>query len=172
MLGSGENGSTPIRGARWRLGLTAAGLIAGCALASTPGMAQGLKFPAGDWLTECASASPPSDCSLTGVLNGVDARGDTGSFAIVVGLETLLVAIVGQPPPEKATLRVDKYPPVECIGPRYCVFSDVDVIKLIQEFGRGTTILVDVFTKNGTFRPSLSAIGYQAGLAKIRATSP
>lgn len=155
-------------GSRLRLGLLAVGLIASSALASLPGRAQNLKFPAGDWLTECATAIPPSDCSLTGVFKGADNRGTAGSFAVVVGFETLLVAVVGQPPPDRATIRVDRYPPQQCAGPRYCVFKDIDAVRLIQEFGRGSTILIDVITGNRTFRLSLSTKGYQAGLAKIR----
>jgi hypothetical protein len=161
-------GASPIQRSGRSFGLAAA-LVIGAAPLSSATLAQELKFPAGDWLTECATANPLSGCSLTGVFRGVDKRGTAGSFAVVVGFETLLVAIVGQPPPDRATIRIDRYPPQQCAGPRYCVFKDIDAVRLIQEFGRGSTILIDVTTGNTTFRLSLSTKGYQAGLAKIRA---
>jgi len=160
-----------MRRATRRIALTTAGLVAGSALLSIPGMGQNLRFLAGDWLTECVTAIPASNCSLTGVFNGVDNWGTAGSFAVVVGVETLLVAVVGQPSPVRATLRIDKYPPVQCTGPRYCVFNEVDALKLVQELSRGAVILIDVFTRNGTFQLSLSTKGYREGLAKIEAAS-
>lgn len=133
--------------------------------------ADALRFTADDWLTECASVRPTTDCSLTAAVRGFDPRGLTGSFAIVVGLDSLLVAIVGQPFPAKAILRVDRYPPHECIGARHCLFTKMDSAKLISELAVGKLLLLDVHAGKQDFRSSLSIKGYQAGIAKIGAVS-
>ena len=136
-----------------------------------PTLAEQLRFAADDWLTECASVLPAVDCSLTAVFRGLDSRGATGSFAMVIGLENLLAAIVGQPFPAKATLRVDKFPPIDCVGRRHCLFANDDSAKLIGELAVGNLLLVDVYAGTHDFRASLSIKGYQAGIAKIRAVS-
>jgi len=151
--------------------LSAALITSGALVSPNPVPAQPLRFQADSWITECETTFPPADCSLTAVLRDIENGGASGSFAVVIGLESVLVAVVGQPFPVRATLRVDKYPPARCVGPRYCLFTNIDSEKLISELAVGTLILVDVFTAKNTFRSSLSTKGYHAGIAKIRAAS-
>jgi hypothetical protein len=128
-------------------------------------------FRSDEWITECEAASGGSqapDCSIT--VPFWQDRGDQGgSFALVVMLQTGNIGIVGQPSPEKAVLRVDKNPPIECRQTRYCVFSSAQALAVVNQLKVGSLILIDVFTARGMFSFSLTPKGYQAGMAKIRA---
>jgi hypothetical protein len=84
-------------------------------------------------------------------------------------LQTGNIGIVGQPPPVRAVLRVDKNPPVECRQPRYCVFPIVHALSILRQLKVGSLILIDVDTEKGSFSFSLTPKGYQAGLAQIHA---
>jgi hypothetical protein len=122
-------------------------------------------FRSDEWITECASES---DCSITVPFWGT--QGDRGgSFALVVMLQTGNIGIVGQPFPVKAVLRVDKNPPMECRQARYCIFPSAQAITAIKQLRVGSLILIDVYTERESFSFSLTAKGYQAGIAKIRA---
>jgi len=122
-------------------------------------------FRSDEWITECAGAS---DCSIT--VPFWQAQGDRGgSFALVVMLQTGNIGIVGQPFPVKAVLRVDKNPPIECRQARYCIFPSAQAIAAVKQLKVGALILIDVYTERGSFSFSLTAKGYQAGIAKIRA---
>jgi len=93
----------------------------------------------------------------------------TGSFALVVMLQTGNIGIVGQPIPVRAVLRVDKNPPIECRQARYCVFPSAQALTVVKQLKAGSLVLIDVFTVKGTFSFSSTPKGYQAGIAKIRA---
>jgi hypothetical protein len=125
-------------------------------------------FRSDEWITECAadSVSRTPDCSIT--VPFWQPRGD-GSFALVVMVQTGNIGIVGQPFPLKALLRVDKNPPIECRQMRYCVFPSSQALAAVKQLQVGSLILIDVFTARGAFSFSLTAKGYQAGIAKIRA---
>jgi hypothetical protein len=135
---------------------------------SCPVVAQ--KFQADEWITECDAAphSGAFDCSIT--VPFWQTHGDpSGSFALVVMLQTGNIGIVGRPYPIRAVLRVDKHPPVECRQPRYCVFPSVATLAVLKQLRVGSLILVDVITEKGTFSFSLTPKGYQAGIAQIHA---
>jgi hypothetical protein len=128
------------------------------------------KFRADEWITECdpSTRSSAPDCSIT--VPFWQTSGDPrGSFALVVMLQTGNIGIVGQPPPVRAVLRVDKNPPVECRQPRYCVFPSVHALSILRQLKVGSLILIDVDTEKGSFSFSLTPKGYQAGLAQIHA---
>lgn len=133
-------------------------------------LAAGQKFRADEWITECdpTTRSGAPDCSIT--VPFWQTSGDPrGSFALVVMFQTGNIGIVGQPPPVRAVLRVDKNPPVECRQPRYCVFPSVHALSILRQLKVGSLILIDVDTEKGSFSFSLTAKGYQAGLAQIHA---
>jgi hypothetical protein len=128
------------------------------------------KFRADEWITEC-DAGPsigPPECSIT-VPFWQTPGNPTGSFALVVMLQTGNIGIVGQPVPIRAVLRVDKNPPIECRQARYCVFPSVQAFAVLKQLKIGSLILVDVYTTKGTFNFSLTPKGFQAGIAQIRA---
>jgi invasion protein IalB len=128
----------------------------------------GQKYQSDEWITECEPAGGGADCSITAPF--WDQQGNNkGSFALVVMLQSSDVAIVGQPFPVRAQLRVDKNPAIECIETRYCVFPGDRGRALIRQLKAGSLILVDIFTGTAGFHFSLTAKGYQAGLAKIGA---
>jgi hypothetical protein len=127
------------------------------------------RFRADEWVTVCdpAHGSVP-DCSIT--IPFWQTRGKPrGSFALVVMLQTGNIAVVGEPFPVRAVLRVDKNPPVECRQARYCIFPSTEALGLLRQLKVGSLILIDVYTERGTFSFSLTPKGYQAGLAQIRA---
>jgi hypothetical protein len=151
---------------RWRLisALFAAGLAA-AAIANTPHAAT-LRFRVDDWITECRSAG---DCSITGLFQQMNLDGRRGSFALVIMLESRQLAVVGQPFPIRARLQIDGNNPAECAGTRYCIFPGRQSRRAIGELATGSLVLVDVYTVKDVFRSSLSTIGYQNSLAKLRA---
>jgi len=127
-------------------------------------------FRSDEWITECEAAPGHGapDCSI--MVPFWQARGaQGGSFTLVVMLQTGNIAIVGQPFPEKAVLRVDKNPPIECKQTRYCIFPSAQALPVVNQLKVGSLILIDVLTAKGTFSFSLTPKGYQAGMAKIRA---
>jgi len=65
--------------------------------------AETLRFQADNWVAECGAAS---DCSIIGVFNSAN-PGPEGSFSLLVDLRNRLVAVVGKPPPSRATIRID-----------------------------------------------------------------
>ena len=132
--------------------------------------AEGPKFRADEWVTECDSRPGPGapDCSIT-IPFWQTRGGPKGSFALVVMLQTGNMAIVGQPFPNRAVLRVDKNPPIECRQSRYCVFPSVSALAVLHQLKIGSLVLIDVFTEKGEFSFSLTPKGFQAGIAKIRA---
>jgi len=132
--------------------------------------AEGPKFRADEWVTECDSRPGPGapDCSIT-VPFWQTHGGPKGSFALVVMLQTGNMAIVGQPFPNRAVLRVDKNPPIECRQARYCVFPSIPALAVLNQLKIGSLVLIDVFTEKGEFSFSLTPKGFQAGIAKIRA---
>jgi len=141
--------------------------------AQTPGLSWAAgeqKFRSDEWITEC-DATPGvgiPDCSIT--VPFWQTQGDqTGSFALVVMLQTGNVGIVGQPFPVRAVLRVDRNPPIECKQARYCVFPSVQAFAILKQLKVGSLILIDVFTPKTAFSFSLTPKGYQAGIAQIRA---
>ena len=132
--------------------------------------AEGPKFRADEWVTECDSRPGPGppDCSIT-VPFWQTRGGPKGSFALVVMLQTGNMAIVGQPFPNRAVLRVDKNPPIECKQARYCVFPSIPALAVLNQLKIGSLVLIDVYTEKGEFSFSLTPKGFQAGIAKIRA---
>jgi len=156
----------------WRAAVAGIAAAMLAALAAAPQAAtpsgSGQKFQSDEWITECEPASGGADCSITAPF--WDQQGNNrGSFALVVMLQSSDVAIVGRPFPVRAQLRVDKNPAIECIETRYCVFPSDRGRALIRQLKAGSLILVDIFTGTAGFHFSLTAKGYQAGLAKIGA---
>jgi hypothetical protein len=141
--------------------------------AQTPGLSRAAgeqKFRSDEWITECEAGPSVGmpDCSIT--VPFWQSRGDQkGSFALVVMLQTGNVGIVGQPFPDRAVLRVDKNPPIECRQARYCVFPSVQAFAVLKQLKVGSLVLIDVFTAKAAFSFSLTAKGYRAGIAQIRA---
>lgn len=164
-------------GNRWRFGNRGVGasiiLLLVFFAIQAPGpswSAEEQKFRADEWITECDPAirTAVPDCSIT--IPFWQSHGEpSGSFALVVMLQTGNIGIVGQPYPVRAVLRVDKNLPVECRQPRYCVFPTTQALAVLKQLKVGALILIDVFTAKGTFSFSLTPKGYQAGLAQIRA---
>jgi hypothetical protein len=157
-----------MNGSRFRtaailLGLWATTLFAAPALGEQ-------KFRSDEWITECDNDPGRGipDCSIT-VPFWQAGGGRSGSFALVVMLQTGNLGIVGQPFPVRALLRVDKNPPIECRQIRYCVFPSGPALAVVKQLKVGTLILIDVYTEKGAFSFSLTPKGYQAGIAQIRA---
>lgn len=174
---AGRSPTTLARPSRGRLGQIAAAWCAGiaallglatAALAANK-VAGDQKFQADEWVTECEpAAGSGADCSITAPFWD-EQDGHKGSFALVVMLQAGDVAVVGQPFPVRAVLRVDKNPAIECRQSRYCLFAGADGRAFIKELAAGSLILVDVFTGSAGFHFSLTPTGYRAGLAKIGA---
>jgi hypothetical protein len=132
--------------------------------------AETLRFQADDWVAECdASQASDSQCSIIGVFSSANAAGPKGSFSLLIDLRNHLVAVVGKPFPDRASIRVDKNPPMECRGERYCIFSNDDAETIVRQLKSGFLVLVDVFAGKSLFRSSLSTKGYRADLDKIQA---
>lgn len=132
-----------------------------------PGVAhaEGLRFRIGDWVTECGTAG----CSITGLFQQTNLDGRRGTFALVILLGSHQLAIVGDPYPIRARLQIDANNPTACVGGRYCIFTGSEADRAIQELGAGSLVLIDVHTRRGVFRASLSTRGYEASLAKLQA---
>jgi hypothetical protein len=130
-------------------------------------------FQADNWTAECQIGGAPravnGDCSVTGVFQDIDVGSAAGSFALLVALQPPAVAVVGQPAPLRAVLRIDAYPEFHCAGTRYCIFPAADTKEIVRELSRGALILVDIATAKSVYRASLSTLGFRAGWAKIRA---
>jgi hypothetical protein len=152
-----------------RLILAGLTLIVGFGLASGA-RAETLRFQADDWVAECdTSQATDAECSIIGVFSSENAIGPKGSFSLLIDLRNNLVAVVGKPFPGRALIRVDKNPPMECRGERYCIFSNDDVETIVRQLKSGSLVLVDVFAGKSLFRSSLSTKGYRADLDKIQA---
>lgn len=128
------------------------------------------QFRSDEWITECEGGGRGgvADCSITVPFWQTQDR-VKGSFALVVMLDTGNIGIVGQPPPLRAVLRVDRNPPVECRQSQYCIFPTAQALAIVRQLAAGSLILVDVVTARSTFRFSLTPKGFQAGIAKVRA---
>lgn len=137
-------------------------------LVSTQGSAQKVQFEADNWVAECG-APVGSDCSIIGVFRNADATGQTGSFSLLVDLRNRIVAVVGKPSPSRATVRIDKSQPFDCLGNQYCIFSTIDSEAIARRLKSGSLVLIDVAAGKNLFRASISTKGYQADLGKIRA---
>jgi hypothetical protein len=129
----------------------------------------GFRLQADEWVTECDVENPSGDCSIIGVFRGSSKEGTRGSFSLAIDLRSGLVAVTGTSHPVKASIRVDKHPPIRCGGLRYCLMSSADSERAINELKTGTVILMDVFTGKETFLLSMTTRGYRAGLSKVRA---
>jgi hypothetical protein len=145
-------------------------VLALCAQIPQASWAEGRKFQADEWITECDRdpGGGPPDCSITVPFWQTQGQ-PRGSFALVVMLQTGSIGIVGQPFPVKAVLRVDKNPPIECRLGRYSVFPSIHGLDILKQLRFGSLILIDVFTAKGNFNFSLTPKGYQVGIAQIRA---
>lgn len=128
------------------------------------------QFRADDWRTECEAARGGS-CSIMVPFQQRSSRGTSGSFVLAIDVQTGVIAIVGQPSPLAGRLQVDKNPAIRCRGPQHCLFNARDSATAAAELAVGSIALVDVETRDGAFHSSVSAQGYRAGLAKIRAWS-
>lgn len=128
------------------------------------------RFQADEWVTECgrAPATGSANCSIM-VPFWQLAEGGMGSFALVVMLQTGNIGIVGSPAPVRAVLRVDKGQPVTCRAARYCIFPAAQSLEMVKQLAKASLILIDVYTARSQFSFSLSPMGYQAGIAQVRA---
>jgi hypothetical protein len=134
--------------------------------------ARDFRFQEDNWIAECAPAGRSGidgGCSITAVFRDIHRGSRPGSFALLVGLQPSVVALVGRPYPLRGVLRIDQYPPFICAGERYCIFGASDTPKIIRQLGRGSLVLVDILTAKAVYRTSLGTKGYQADIAKIRA---
>src|SRR3954447_4870990 len=132
--------------------------------------AEVVKFRADDWIIECDTAHQTAndDCSIIGVFRRALPDGARGSFSLLVDLKSRQLAVVGEPVPARANLRIDKNQAVRCTGIQ-CTFSNTDAETVIRQLQYGSLILIDVFTAKSVFQFSLSTKGFQAGMAKIQA---
>lgn len=138
-------------------------------LCAAPAASATQRFRADEWITECdGPRGGGADCSIT-VPFWQPGHTGKGSFALVVMLQTGNIGIVGQPPPQKAVLRVDKNPAIECRQAQYCIFPTAQALAIVKQLEAGSLILVDVYTGKSEFRFSLTPKGFQAGIAQIRA---
>jgi hypothetical protein len=157
------------RSERWLRFATAAAAI----LSPAAAIAADLTFQADNWTAECAigeaAKADAGDCSVTGVFQDIHVGSAAGSFALLVAFRPPAVAIVGRPFPQRAELRIDANQPFICTGTRYCVFAGDDTKTIVEQLNRGSLILVDIASAKNLYRASLSAKGYRASLAKIRA---
>jgi hypothetical protein len=135
---------------------------------TTTANAETLRFQADDWVAECGD-SADADCSIIGVFRSAGPAGPAGSFSLLVDLKSRLVAIVGNPSPSRATIRIDKNPALECRGEQYCIFSTGDAEIIPRQLKSGSLVLVDVVAGKDVFRASISTKGYQVDLGKIHA---
>lgn len=126
------------------------------------------QFLADGWRTQCEGRAPGTGCSVIVPFQSYD---QDGSFALVFDMQSGVMAIVGQPKPLAATVEVDAHPSIRCSGPRYCLFGPRDSAAAARQLAVGSIALIDVATRRGVFHASLSAQGYRASLAKIRAWS-
>lgn len=166
---SGGAPGFPIRAIhlRWPLlwGLFAFALTGQCDAGAA---AAGQKYQSGDWITECEAGAGTPECSIM-VPFSQNENGERGAFALAVMLSTGDIAIVGQPPPLRAVLHIGNNPAIECREPRQCLFPRDQSLVAIGQLSTASVILVDVLTAKRSFRFSLTARGYQAGLAQVRA---
>ena len=142
-----------------------------CVQASDPSSAAAAqRYRADEWITECDSAPNlgAAACTITVPFWQTQPQ-TTGSFALVIMLQTGNIGIVGLPFPTRAVLRVDKNPPIECKQARYCVFPSAQAFAALKQLEVGSLILIDVYTAKGAFNFSLTPKGFQAGVAQIRA---
>lgn len=130
-----------------------------------------VKLQVGDWVTECdiLHETVDGDCSIIGVFRNTAAGGPSGSYSLLIDLRNHQVAVVGRPPPTRASLRIDRNPPLQCVGTPHCIFSNADATLIKQELATGSIVLVDIATSKGTARTSLSTKEYQVSLANLRA---
>ena len=128
------------------------------------------QFRADDWRTECDAARGGS-CSIMVPFQERSSRGASGSFVLAIDVLTGVIAIVGQPSPLAGRLQIDKNPAIRCRGPNHCLFNPRDSAAAAAELAVGSIALVDIETPQGAFHASVSAKGYRAGIAKIRAWS-
>src|SRR5258708_35219226 len=122
---------------------------------------EGQKYRADEWITECdpGPSTGTSDCSIT--VPFWQTRGDpSGSFALVVMLQTGNIGIVGQPFPVRAVLRVDKNPPIECRQTPYCDFPSAQAIAAVRQLKGGALIFIDVITGKAMVSFRLTRNGY------------
>jgi hypothetical protein len=171
--GSGDFGARLTGAAPRSPGWPAVLALAALLLCPAAAGAGEVTFQADNWTAECKigdqARAIDGDCSVTGVFQDIDVGSAAGSFALLVALQPPAVAIVGQPFPLNARLRIDTNPGFRCTGTRYCIFSVADPKAIIRELSRGSLVLVDVSTAASTYHASLSTKGFQAALAKIRA---
>jgi hypothetical protein len=123
------------------------------------------KFQADEWHAECEGVAARGNCSIIGKFRS---HRNDGSFALALDLRSGVLAIVGDPPPLAATLQIDRNPRMRCSGPRYCLFALDASAAAARQLAAGSIALIDVETKNGVLRSSLSTKGYRAALAQVR----
>jgi hypothetical protein len=128
------------------------------------------RYRSDDWITECERDRPTGGptCTITVPFSGI-VDGEKGSFALLVSLQSGEIGVVGQPFPLKARLQVDGNLPIECRGPRYCLFPREDSRAAIAELKAGSLVLIEVVTAKRQFWFSLTPKGFQAGINQIEA---
>lgn len=159
-------GPSANHGRAW-LGLLVVALLWGQPIAAVAAAAA-QKYRSDAWITVCEPMPGTPKCSIAVPFGDVQ-NGAAGSFALVVVVDTGDIGIIGRPFPVRAVLRIDRDQPIECSEWRYCLFPRDQSLTAIKELEVGSVILIDVFTTRATFRFSLTARGYQAGIAQIRA---
>jgi hypothetical protein len=130
-----------------------------------------LRFQADEWQAECdvAHETADRDCSIIAVFRNTLTNGTNGSFSLLVDITNARVVVVGEPPPIKATIQIDKNPQLTCTANPHCMFSAEDSAAITAELAAGKLVLIDIFVPKQTFRTSLSTKGYKASVVKLSA---
>ena len=142
-------------------------LMIGYLAAPLPADAQTVRLQADDWVAECGT--PEGDCSIIRVFRNTSANAANASFSLLIDLRNGQVAVVGKPDPTRATIQIDKYPSMQCVGTPYCIFSSSDAEVISRQLQTGSLILIDVTAGKSVLRSSLSTKGYRIALAKFQA---
>ncbi|HEV2097938.1 MAG TPA: hypothetical protein VGR45_03315 [Stellaceae bacterium] len=155
---------------KYRFQAFAVAALLAATLAAAPAAAEQQRYRSDDWVTECKvdRLTGAPDCAITVPFADTEG-GEKGSFALVVALQSGEIGIVGRPFPLRATLQVDKNPPIKCNETRYCLFPRDESLAAIGQFNIGSVILIDVVTAKTTFEFSMTPSGFKAGMAQIEA---
>jgi hypothetical protein len=131
--------------------------------------AAALQFRSDEWLTQCdlRNETADHDCTINGLFSNKLLDGTQGSFSLLIDLVSGRVAVVGQPKPMRATIRIDKNPELGCLATPDCIFSADQSELIMAELAAGQLVLIDVVSSKTTFRVSLTTKGYRAGIEKL-----
>jgi hypothetical protein len=125
-------------------------------------------YRSGDWTTECKGSETAPECSVIVPLSSTE-KGQRGTYFLAVLLSAGDIAILGDPPPIRAILRIGNNPAMECRESQPCLFPRDRSIDAFLQLASAQVVLVDVLTAKATFKFSLTTQGYRAGLRQMSA---